>query len=262
MSCLWLTITQSMYGIVFFAPLMIKHMFGGGQDTTENQENSLANGNPAAEWRSPPYPEPASTGCGGESTAHDSGALVALLSIIPFAAAAVAMVVNAKLAEAANERHLHAGVPPCLGAIAMALTPLALRFVSPIAAFVCLVLAAAFVWALHGPFMSWPATFLEGYEASAGFAFMNSLGSLGGMLGPLLLGVLVDEGGDYMLAMFVLSGMLALGGLGILLFPVGIKNGIEDQVLPWDVGNALDMGNKEMHGENSPILQAGRMSVH
>jgi hypothetical protein len=209
---MWLTITTSMYGTIFFAPLIIRSMFDYGE---KHVAESSYNGNSTT-----PHSEPAlSSGCGGgEDASHGSGAGVALLSMVPFAAAAVAMVVNARWAERANERHKHAGIPISMAAVAMALTPAMLKFVGPAAAFLSLVMAAACIWAFHGPFMSWPAVFLRGEEASLGFSMINSFGSLGGFVGPLLLGVLADTGGGYGAAMLVLAGLLALGAIGILNF--------------------------------------------
>jgi len=215
MAGLWMSITQSMYGIIFFAPMMIHQIFA-------NTTNNTVEISPA---EAPAPAEPPTYGCSesGSSSGHSStGAGVALLAMVPFAAAAGAMLVNAKLSEAANERHYHAGVPILLGSFFMALTPLALRYIAPIAAFLSLVCAAASVWAFHAPFMSWPAVFLRGQEAATGFAVINSIGSIGGFIGPFLLGVLADKGnGSYDLAMFALAGMLALGGIGIILFPDG-----------------------------------------
>jgi MFS family permease len=219
MSAIWMTITQSMYGIIFFAPMMIHQIF---TTTAERAATSAAIGT------SSPASSPAelpSYGCsesGGSGEHSNTGAGVALLSMVPFAAAAGAMLINAKLFEAANERHYHAGIPILLGSFFMALAPIALQYIAPIAAFFSLVGAAAFVWAFHAPFMSWPAVFLRGHEASTGFAVINSIGSIGGFIGPFLLGVLADKGnGSYDLAMFVLAGMLALGGVGIIFFPDG-----------------------------------------
>lgn len=221
MSAVWFMVTQSMYGIIFFAPLMIRNMFASPQNifvpllnTAPTEELIVSNISETSNSKK-------GAGCSGEVGSQDSGALVALLSVVPFAAAATAMVINAKLAERANERHRHAGIPICLGALSMALTPAMLNILgSPLGAFVCLVLAATFVWSFHGPFMSWPAVFLDGDAASTGFALMNSLGSLGGFLGPFLLGYLADKSGGYGLAMIVLGVMLGVGGVAILLFPV------------------------------------------
>jgi hypothetical protein len=69
-----------------------------------------------------------------------------------------------------------------------------------------------------GPFFSWPAVFLGGEQAAAGFAFINSVGAVGGFIGPYLLGLL-GGGGGFGTAMLVLACFLLVAGCLILLFP-------------------------------------------
>lgn len=251
MAGLWMTITQSMYGIIFFAPMMIHQIFAN--PTSDTIIELPATGAPASSEAPADLP---TYGCSesGSSGGHSStGAGVALLAMVPFAAAAGAMLINAKLSETANERHYHAGVPILLGSFFMALSPLALRYIAPIAAFLSLVCAAAFVWAFHAPFMSWPAVFLRGQEAATGFAVINSIGSIGGFIGPFLLGVLADKGnGSYDLAMFVLAGMLALGGVGIILFPDGGNGGVSG-VVGISSSKHFDV-NEESNGEGDRLV--------
>lgn len=214
-----------MYACVYFIPLIVHTIF------TATDTVALA---PA-----PMEEAPASGGgCSGEGGGSRIGVAAALLSMVPFAAAAVAMVVNAKLAEAANERHRHAGVPICLAAVMLVLMPLSLRFVGAPVAFICLAMAAACIWSLHGPFMSWPATFLEGPQASIGFAWINSVGSLGGFVGPYVLGVLLDRTGSYSVAMVVLASILLAAGICILFFPVERTLNVQmDEAVPGEAAN-------------------------
>jgi hypothetical protein len=224
--------------------------------------------------------------------------------MLPFAAAAAAMVLNAKHAEARNERHLHAGLAVALGSLFFALTPVMLLFVAPWAAYACLVVTAAAVWAFHGeqttsrthgggwclktilllarggvlqrtqseprppdlvsflvgPFMSWPSAFLKGPEAAAGFAAMNCLGSLGGVLGPSLLGFLRDRFGSYAASMGVLSGLLAFAATGIMLFPVQaerepVVNALGDEDI-WAGSELMGSGKEEIaETEQRPFLR-------
>ena len=57
-----------------------------------------------------------------------------------------------------------------LGAVALALMP---AFMGRVmwAAFACLSLAAAGIWAVQGPLLSWPAAILQGTNAAAGKDF-------------------------------------------------------------------------------------------
>ena len=44
---------------------------------------------------------------------------------------------------------------------------------------------------------SWPATFLMGPGAASGVALINSVGSVGGFLGPYILGALTTHHDDF-----------------------------------------------------------------
>jgi hypothetical protein len=75
--------------------------------------------------------------------------------------------VNARLAKKAEERQWHGAVPLLVGAVALALMPAFMGRVTW-AAFAFLSLAAAGIWAVHGPLLSWPAAILQGTNAAAG----------------------------------------------------------------------------------------------
>lgn len=254
-----------MYGTIFFAPLMIRSIFYGDRDDDFDSSRALIKEGSSEDDADEPQSDHSSSsaGCGGahDVTQQDTGAGVAFLSMAPFAAAAAAMVINARLAEAAKERRRHAGVPIGLAAVTMALTPLMLYVHVPVAAFVSLILTAAFIWAFHGPFMSWPATFLKGEEASLGFSLINSFGSLGGFVGPLLLGILADKEGDYGLAMFVLAILLAAGSTGILMFKVPKVEVAHDSIpMEVDFENAEGSSASTKSLESLPILPHHRNS--
>lgn len=62
--------------------------------------------------------------------------------------------------------------------------------------------------------------FLPAEQAAAGFAFINSIGAVGGFIGPYMLGLLSDRGdGGFSTAMLALAAFLLVAGTGILLFP-------------------------------------------
>jgi ACS family tartrate transporter-like MFS transporter len=210
MAAVWVAVAAAMFGIVFFGPLMIRSFAAPA---------AAAPAAAAPPGAPPPRAPPPRASCGGEGPGGGGGALVALLASAPFAAAAAAMVLNARHAEAADERHRHAGLPVGGGALCFAAAAAALALGSPAGAFLSLTAAAACVWAFHGPFMSWPANFLPPREAAAAFAVVNSVGSAGGLLGPLLLGTLADRTGSYSAAMLALAALLAAASAALLSFP-------------------------------------------
>ncbi len=63
-----------------------------------------------------------------------------------------------------------------------------------------------------------PTLFLTGSAAAAGIATINSIGNLGGLLAPAIVGYLRQATGDFTAALFFLAGSLVLGAALTLLF--------------------------------------------
>lgn len=65
---------------------------------------------------------------------------------------------------------------------------------------------------------AWPATFLQGNAAAAGSALINSMGGVGGFVGPTLIGYLVDENNadDYDAAMLAVGICVMCGAVLML----------------------------------------------
>lgn len=139
----------------------------------------------------------------------------ALLSALPFCAAAVAMVLNAQHSRARDERHLHTALPMLGTAVALGLLPL-LAQAGAVPALLGLTAAAAGTWAVHGPFFSWPAALLEPKAAALGFALVKTGGALGGFAGPLLVGALADGLHGFSAAMLPLAGVAGACALLVL----------------------------------------------
>jgi len=65
-------------------------------------------------------------------------------------------------------------------------------------------------YGMKTPFWPLPSTFLSGTAAAAGIAAINSLGNLGGLIGPNVVGLLKDATGSFE------SGLYALAGFALL----------------------------------------------
>jgi cyanate permease len=66
--------------------------------------------------------------------------------------------------------------------------------------------ARAIFWAI-------PARFLTGAAAAGGFAFINSVGTVGGFVGPSMIGVLKDASGSFSAGLIGMAAFLALSAL-------------------------------------------------
>jgi ACS family tartrate transporter-like MFS transporter len=68
-----------------------------------------------------------------------------------------------------------------------------------------------------GPFWAIPGSFLTGITASAGIALINSVGNLGGFVGPYILGLARTSSGNFKSGLFLLAGAMALAAVFVLL---------------------------------------------
>jgi ACS family tartrate transporter-like MFS transporter len=67
-------------------------------------------------------------------------------------------------------------------------------------------IAAIGLYGSKGPFWSMPAMFLTGSAAAASFAWINSLGNLGGFFGPWIVGWVRESTGSFALGLYALAG--------------------------------------------------------
>jgi cyanate permease len=72
-----------------------------------------------------------------------------------------------------------------------------------------LTLALIGVTAARGIFWAIPPRILSGAGAAGGLAFINSIGTFGGFVGPYLMGVLKDATGQFVMGILVMAAILA-----------------------------------------------------
>jgi ACS family tartrate transporter-like MFS transporter len=146
-----------------------------------------------------------------------SSATVALISAIPYVAAAGAMVIVGAHSDATGERRWHVAGPALVGAagFAMAATVPASLALSLAA----LSLAATGVWGALGPFWALPTAFLTGRAAAGGVALVNSVGNIGGFVAPTLVGYVRDATGSFSGGLWVLAAGLVAGAALTLRLP-------------------------------------------
>ena len=83
---------------------------------------------------------------------------------------------------------------------------------------VALIAVANFgIYGLKGPFWPLPSMFLTGTAAASGIALINSIGNLGGFVGPYILGSVKDATHSYSIALYVLAGLAAVASVVSLL---------------------------------------------
>jgi MFS family permease len=89
---------------------------------------------------------------------------------------------------------------------------------SPIVSFLGMCAAGVGVYAALGVWWSYPTTFLSGAAAAGAVGLINSVGSIGGFVGPYLTGFLKDSTGSYLSAWLYLAFSLVCAGALVLTF--------------------------------------------
>ena len=114
-----------------------------------------------------------------------------------------------------KERHFHAVVPIALGALALALAPLTQgKLFLTIA---CFMLAFAGFKAYMPAFWSLPSLFLTEAAAAGSIGLINSIGNLGGFLGPYVLGEVQTLTGSFVGGIYFLCVFMAASATIIFL---------------------------------------------
>src|SRR5712671_5916117 len=108
-----------------------------------------------------------------------------LLSAIPYAVAAVGMVVIGRNSDRTGERRWHIALTAIGGGAAFAFAGVVHGVVPSIA---LLSLAMLGLASMLGPFWALATSFLGGMGAAAGIALVNSVGNIGGFVGPNIIG--------------------------------------------------------------------------
>jgi ACS family tartrate transporter-like MFS transporter len=82
----------------------------------------------------------------------------------------------------------------------------------------------AYYFAFHPCFWAVPTAFLSESAAAASIGLINSLGNLGGFVGPLIMGYLVNRTHSFTAGLLYLVGSLSLSGLLMLGVGVGRRS--------------------------------------
>ncbi len=137
-------------------------------------------------------------------------AAVGIVSAVPYLAAAVGMVVVGARSDRRRERRWHIAAPACVGAAGLAASAVA---GSPALSLIALSVAALGVWSALGPFWAMAAGFRAGRPGAGAIALVNSLGNLGGFVGPYLIGLLRERTHGFAAGLAALSAGLVVAAI-------------------------------------------------
>lgn len=128
---------------------------------------------------------------------------IGLITMIPWGIGAVTMVVVGHHSDVTGERCWHVALSVLVGAGAFALS--AVPGIGGVFGLVTLTLAIAGIVSASSNFWSLPTAYLTGTAASAGIAWINSVGNLAGYVSPFLVGKTRDVTHSMTLALLLLS---------------------------------------------------------
>jgi ACS family tartrate transporter-like MFS transporter len=132
---------------------------------------------------------------------------------LPYVASMGAMILWGRSSDRRGERIWHIALGWLLAALGFLGASLAQ---SEIIELLALTLAMAGVLAVISPYFALPSSFLRGPAAAGGIALINMIVSLGGFVGPTLIGVLRQETGGYAAGMAALAVGLLVSALIVL----------------------------------------------
>lgn len=128
---------------------------------------------------------------------------IGLLTAIPWTVGAVAMLLAGHHSDVTGERRWHIAVAGITGAVAFAIS--GIPHISGVMGLLALTVATAGITCAFSIFWSMPTAILSGTAASAGIAWINSVGNLAGYLSPYLVGKIRDATHNMTLALLLLA---------------------------------------------------------
>jgi ACS family tartrate transporter-like MFS transporter len=118
-----------------------------------------------------------------------SNMTVGWLTMIPYICGAIAMVVWGRISDRMNERRWNLFIACVFSTVGLVIAGMTM---GTWWALVGMSIAAMGFYGSKGPFFAMPPMFLSGAGLSAGIAWINSIGNLGGFFGPWYVGVMKD----------------------------------------------------------------------
>ena len=117
-----------------------------------------------------------------------------LVAAIPYACSVVAMVVLGRLGDRTGKRVALVIGPILAGALGLVIAGAS---TSPVLSIAALSLAACGIYGMLPSFWTLPPTYLKGSAVAGGFAMVNSIGALGGFVGPYIIAFVKETTGAF-----------------------------------------------------------------
>ena len=149
---------------------------------------------------------------------HLSNTEIGWIAAIPYLFATVGMILWARYVDQKGRRVVNLAITCLLGGVGLLLPILSNSLVSAVIGFS---LALVGVTAARAIFWAIPTRFLTGVAAAGGLAFINSVATTGGFLGPSMMGWLKDFSGSYVVGLSAVAAIMlaaTLASMSLKLF--------------------------------------------
>jgi MFS transporter, ACS family, tartrate transporter len=135
---------------------------------------------------------------------------IGFLNALPGVVAVIAMVLWARHSDRTGERTWHVVGACLLGSLGLVLAGFAGTVLGVL---LSLTLVNIGISSAKPPLWSMPTMFLSGSAAAAGIATINSIGNLGGFVGPAMIGWIKDLTGSFEGGLLFVAGLLVLSAV-------------------------------------------------
>jgi MFS transporter, ACS family, tartrate transporter len=130
---------------------------------------------------------------------------VGLIAIVPYAIATIGMILWSRNSDRTGERQIHSALPLLLSGVTLGATALTQ---SPTVSILLISAALTGLYAFKAPFWALPGLFLSRSTAAVSIAAINSVGNLGGFVGPYVIGLIKDQTGSPIAGLMFLSALI------------------------------------------------------
>ncbi|CAM3559239.1 MFS transporter [Hydrogenibacillus schlegelii] len=155
--------------------------------------------------------------------AQVSNTTVGLIVVVPYVFGGAAMLLWSRRSDRLGERKWHTALPALVGAVGLFFSGF---WPEPFGALVMLTVATVGIYSFFGPFWSFANQFLSAEAAPVGIAVINSIGNLGGFVGPYAVGYLKTLTGANAAGLYFLSASLAVSFILVTLVRVKARQAV------------------------------------
>jgi MFS family permease len=136
---------------------------------------------------------------------------VGLLASVPYGIGGLAMLAWGRSSDRHGDRKWHLAAGSVIAVVGYVWAGLA---ASPVSVFVGVCLATAGIWSTFGVFWAYAGDLLGGRAAAGGLALVNSVSTLGGLIGPAAIGLIRERSASFGSS---LLGLAALAAMAVIL---------------------------------------------